>query len=150
MGIDTYFLWGGNWNSFWTKEAINNTVEYVFKQLEATGEVGVDLDFEHPETWGPDFADPLNKSFAAELTSKYSNFLRTLSSALHERGFKMSECVGSYPTRDGGIAVYYDPAVRVHASQRCALVKHMCSHTVLIIQVVGETNDLVRVMNYDM
>lgn len=114
MGIDTYFLWGGNWNSFWTKEAINNTVQYVFKQLEATGEVGVDLDFEHPETWGPDFADPLNKSFAAELTSKYSDFLRTLSAALHAKGFKMSECVGSYPTRDGGIAVYYDPAVRDH------------------------------------
>lgn len=38
----------------------------------------------------------------------------------------MGRCVGSYPTRDGGIAVYYDPAV------------------------VAETNDVVRVMNYDM
>ena len=118
MGIDTYFLWGGNWNSFWTEEAINNTVAYVFNQLETTGETGVDLDFEHPETWGPDFADPLNKTFAAELTSKYSGFLRTLSSALHAKGFKMSECVGSYPTRDGGIAVYYDPKVRDDARPR--------------------------------
>ena len=81
---------------------------------------------EHPETWGPDFQDPLNASFAAELRDKYSTFLRTLSSALHAKGFKMSECVGSYPTHDGGISVYYDPAV------------------------VAETNDVVRVMNYDM
>ena len=39
------------------------------------------------------------------------------------KGMKMSECVGSYPTHDGGVSVYYDPAV------------------------VAETNDVVRVMN---
>lgn len=115
MGIDTYFLWGGDWSSFSTKEAINNSVAYVFEHLNGTGLTGVDLDFEHPETWGPDFADPLNKSFAAELTNKYSDFLRTMSSALHAEGFKMSECVGSYPTRDGGVSVYYDPKVRFSA-----------------------------------
>ena len=60
-----------------------------------------------------DFQDPLNATFAAELRSKYSDFLRAMSSALHAKGFKMSECVGSYPTRDGGIAVYYD--ARSHA-----------------------------------
>ena len=123
MGIDTYFLWGGNWNSFSTPAAINGSVEYVLKNLNGSGLTGVDLDFEHPETWGPDFADPLNASFAAELTSRYSDFLRTLSAALHANGKKMSECVGSYPTRDGGVKVYYDPAV------------------------VAATNDVVRVMN---
>ena len=86
-------LWGGDWTSFATPAAVNNSIAYVFSQLEASGENGVDLDFEHPETWGPDFQDPLNASFAAELTSKYSYFLRTLSSALHAKGFKMSECV---------------------------------------------------------
>ena len=58
-------------------------------------------------------APRLSSSFAAELRSKYSDFLRARSSALHAKGFKMSECVGSYPTRDGGIAVYYD--ARPHA-----------------------------------
>jgi hypothetical protein len=57
------------------------------------------------------------------LAPRYSAFLRALSTALHAKGLKMSECVGSYPTKDGGVAVYYDPAV------------------------VAETNDVVRVMN---
>jgi hypothetical protein len=91
------------------------------------GYTGVDLDlFEYPQTWGPDFQDPMNATFKAELTTKYSDFLRALSSALHAKGLKMSECVGSYPMVDGGISVYYDPAV------------------------VAETNDVVSVMNYDM
>lgn len=55
-----------------------------------------------------------------------STFLRTLSSELHANGLKMSECVGTYPTADGGVDVFYDPVV------------------------VAETNDVVRVMNYDM
>ena len=62
---------------------------------------GVDLDYEHPQTWGPEFVN-MNASFAAELRSKYSDFLRAMSSALHAKGFKMSECVGTYPTRSNG------------------------------------------------
>ena len=126
MGIDTYVLWGGQWSSFSTPAAIRGSVSMVLGMVQGGGFTGVDLDFEHPQTWGPDFRDPMNATFKAELTSKYSDFLRALSSALHAKGLKMSECVGSYPTVDGGISVYYDPAV------------------------VAETNDLVRVMNYDM
>ena len=54
-----------------------------------------------------------------------SDFLRALSAALHHNKLKMSECVGTYPTADGGVDVFYDTAV------------------------VAATNDVVRVMNYD-
>lgn len=126
LGIDTYVLWGGQWSSFATPAAIDQTVNSTVSMVVAGGFTGVDLDFEHPETWGPDFADPMNITFKAELRSKYSDFLRALSAALHRHGLKMSECVGTYPTKDGGVSVYYDPAV------------------------VAQTNDVVRVMNYDM
>ena len=125
MGIDTYVLWGGQWSSFATPAAINGTVVDTLAMVQDNGYTGVDLDFEHPQTWGPDFQDPMNSTFKAELTSKYSDFLHALSAALHAKGLKMSECVGSYPTADGRITVYYDPAV------------------------VAETNDIIRVMNYE-
>ena len=69
-----------------------------------------DLDFEHPETWGPDF-NPLNASAKAMLRQKYSEYLLAQSSALHAHGLKMSSCVGTYPTRQGGVDVFYDPKV---------------------------------------
>ena len=81
---------------------------------------------EHPESWGPDFHDPMNATFAAELTARFSILIRTLSKALHAEGLQLSQCVGTYPTRDGGVRVFYDPTV------------------------LGEVVDVIRVMNYDM
>ena len=63
---------------------------------------------------------------SANLVKPFSLFLRQISAALHAKGHKLSQCVGLYPTRDGGASMFYDPAV------------------------VGETVDTVRVMNYDM
>lgn len=71
------------------KAAINGSVEDVLATCDSVGYTGVDLDFEHPETWGPDFADPMNATFAAELTAKYSDFLRQLSAALHAKNLKV-------------------------------------------------------------
>lgn len=72
------------------------------------GYTGVDLDFEHPETWGPEF-NPLNASAKAMLREKYTMYLKAQAQALHDHGLKMSSCVGSYPTRDNNIDVFYDP-----------------------------------------
>lgn len=125
LGIDVYTLWGGQWESFKDAAAINNTVQTVLGMVLGGNFTGVDLDFEHPETWGPAFQH-MNTTFRALLKHQYSQLLTTLSSALHAAGGKMSSCVGTYPTREGGVSVFYDP------------------------QVVGATNDVVRVMNYDM
>lgn len=57
---------------------------------------------------------------------RYTTFLLHLSAALHKKGRKLSACVGSYPTAEGGISVFYDPAV------------------------INATCNVVRVMNYDM
>lgn len=112
--------------SFCTPAAIKATVNATLKLVQDGGFTGVDLDFEHPQTWGPDFQDPMNATFKAELTSKYSDFLRAMSAALHAKELKMSECVGTYPTADGGVSVYCDTAV------------------------VADTNDILRVMNNDL
>ena len=179
LGVDTYVLWGGDWDSFATPAAIGATVAQTLDMVKKGGYTGVDLDFEHPQTWGPDWPAKMgNDTFAAELRSKCerplslvntsavaqngglsvppsrlctvtsahvdtvntwdtwvavfsgapladSDFLRALSAALHHNKLKMSECVGTYPTADGGVDVFYDTAV------------------------VAATNDVVRVMNYD-
>eukprot|EP00658_Telonema_sp_P-2_P065154 TRINITY_DN54476_c0_g1_i1.p1 TRINITY_DN54476_c0_g1~~TRINITY_DN54476_c0_g1_i1.p1 ORF type:complete len:316 (+),score=63.59 TRINITY_DN54476_c0_g1_i1:234-1181(+) len=125
LGIDVYTLWGGNYGDFENATAIAATVAEVLDMVTAGNFSGVDLDFEHPESWGPQFVG-MNSTTRAELRAQYSRLLRALSSALHAAGSKMSECVGTYPTRQNGVDVYYDP------------------------QVIGETNDVVRVMNYDM
>lgn len=125
MGIDTYVLIGGNYVNFKTPEAIQDTVKTYLDMVEKGAYSGVDLDYEHPQTWGPQFVN-MNASFAAELKAKYSDFLRAMSSAMHAKGYKISSCVGTYPTRSNGVDVFYDTAV------------------------MAETNDLVRVMNYDM
>jgi len=52
--------------------------------------------------------------------------LTGLSKALHGAGKKLSACVGSYPTVDNQISVFYDTAV------------------------INATVDIIRVMNYDM
>ena len=113
LGIETYWLWGGDMDSFYTAEQRRKTVAWVVNRTEAAGYAGVDLDFEHL---------PKNST----VTDAYSAFLRQLSTALHAGGMKLSACVGSYPTADDGISVFYDPAV------------------------INETVDIVRVMNYDM
>jgi hypothetical protein len=46
-------------------------VASFLKQVQAGAYTGIDLDYEHPETWGPDFQDPLNATMAAELRTKY-------------------------------------------------------------------------------
>merc|ERR1712216_1009305 len=121
MGV----LFGGDYTAFESPEAIKATVNSSLAEVLNGGYSGLDLDFEHPETWGPQF-NPLNASAKAMLRAKYSDYLRAQSEALHAKGLKMSSCVGSYPTRQGGINDFYDP------------------------KVMGETNDVVRVMNYDM
>ena len=68
----------------------------------------------------------MNASLQIEIRSRFSDYLRALSTALHAHGLKLSQCVGSYPKPDqrtAEIATFYDP------------------------QVVGETNDVVRVRN---
>ena len=99
---------------------------------------GVDLDYEHlpVKTNATAAGGGLQKSLfqqssdvyddRANLVKPFSLFLRQISAALHAKGHKLSQCVGLYPTRDGGASMFYDPAV------------------------VGETVDTVRVMNYDM
>ena len=99
---------------------------------------GVDLDYEHlpVKTNATAAGGGLQKSLfqqssdvyndKANLVKPFSLFLRQISAALHAKGHKLSQCVGLYPTRDGGASMFYDPAV------------------------VGETVDTVRVMNYDM
>eukprot|EP00729_Bicosta_minor_P026287 gene26287-26476_t len=113
LGIDTYVLWGGDLNSFYTAEARDATVTKCLQMVADGHFTGIDLDFEHL---------PQN----ASVSNAYTTFLLHLSAALHKKGRKLSACVGSYPTAEGGISVFYDPAV------------------------INATCNVVRVMNYDM
>lgn len=71
FGIDVYVLWGSDWSSFETEAAINSTVTKVLKMVKSGGYSGVDLDFEHPQTWGPEWPSKMqNATFTQELRSK--------------------------------------------------------------------------------
>ena len=96
LGIDTYVLWGGDLNSFYTAEQRAATVRKCLEMVHDGHFKGIDLDFEHL---------PQN----ATVMAAYSLFLHQLSDALHKQGLLMSACVGSYPTEAGGISVFYDP-----------------------------------------
>ena len=100
-------------NAAFSAEQRAATVQRCLGMVSAGHFKGIDLDFEHL---------PQN----ATVMAAYSLFLHQLSDALHKRGFLLSACVGSYPTAEGGISVFYDPAV------------------------INATCDVVRVMNYDM
>ena len=71
LGVDTYVLWGGDWTSFATPAAIEATVTSTLDMVKKGGYTGVDLDFEHPRTWGPGWTNKMeNATFTAELRSK--------------------------------------------------------------------------------
>eukprot|EP00937_MAST-01D_sp_MAST-1D-sp2_P000901 g901.t1 len=119
LGIETYKLGCGalpfdDLTSFYTSAARKITVEACVATAVNGSYTGIDLDYEHM---------PVRN---ATVTAAYSAFVRSLSAALHAAGKKLSCCVGSYPTPENGIQVFYDPAV------------------------LNETMDVVRVMNYDM
>lgn len=47
LGIDTYVLWGGDLNSFYTAEARDATVTKCLQMVADGHFTGIDLDFEH-------------------------------------------------------------------------------------------------------
>ena len=110
LHIDTYMLWGGDLDSFFTSDARAATVTMYVSKVTEGGFTGLDLDFEH---------FPLGN---ASITAAYSSFLREMSAALHGAGRKLSSCAGSYPTAADGIAVFYDPAV---LNETCDVVRVM-------------------------
>ena len=119
LGIEAYKLGCGSLpfddlHSFYTRDARDITVAHCVAAAVDGSYTGIDLDYEHM---------PRNN---ATVTAAYSAFVRSLSAALHAAGKKLSCCVGSYPTPENDIEVFYDPSV------------------------LNETMDVVRVMNYDM
>lgn len=113
LGIEVYKGVSGNASAFDQPARAEATVKHYLEACQLQGYDGIDLDFENLD---PAFQD------------RYSDFLRKVSSAVHQAKKKLSHCVGFYPGMEQNPPrkIFYDP------------------------KVVGETCDLVRVMCYDL
>jgi hypothetical protein len=129
-GIDTYFLLLGDQTNFCSTfagptcdgsatdpncrctDARNDTArQATIKQslalLDRFGLTGVDLDYEHlPTKTTNGLPHSQSSDVYNETQCRYKEpfglLLKELSAALHKRGGKLSQCVGYYPTMDGG------------------------------------------------
>lgn len=113
LGIEVYQGVSGNASAFDQPSKAEATINRYLESCNSKGYDGIDLDFEN--------LDPA-------LQNQYCQFLRQVSTAIHQAKKKLSHCVGFYPgmEKNPPRKVFYDP------------------------KIVGEACDLVRVMCYDM